>query len=122
MAMRVGDRRFAILEPARSSSGQRLYTEDDVERVSAVCRLVAEGLTLSAAVTRVRAGGNGALSAGESDTFLLRQVMETADQGIWVTNRGRTGFVNRKMAELMGCSVDELVMRPSLDFVDPQFL
>src|SRR3984957_534041 len=120
--LRAWERRFGILEPTRSPSGQRLYTEGDVERVSAVCRLVAEGLPLSPAVPRVRAGGNGALSAGESDTFLLRQVMETADQGIWVTDSGRTRYVNRKMAVLMACSVDELVMRPSLDFVDPEFL
>jgi PAS domain S-box-containing protein len=120
--LRAWERRFGILEPARSSSGQRLYTEADVERVSAVCRLVAEGLTLSAAVTRVRAGGNGALPDGESDSILLHQVMETADQGIWVTDSGRTRYVNRKMAELMGSSVDELVMRPALDFVDPDFL
>src|ERR1700722_18708146 len=119
MAMRVGDRRFAILEPARSSSGQRLYTEDDVERVSAVCRLVAEGLTLSAAVTRVRAGGNAALSAGESDGFLLRHVIETADQGIWVTDSGRTRYVNRRMSVLMGCAVEPLVMRPTLTSSNP---
>ena len=120
--LRAWERRFGILEPARSPSGQRLYTESDVERVLAVCRLVAEGLTLSAAVTRVRAGGNAALSAGESDAFLLRHVIETADQGIWVTDSGRTRYVNRKMADLMGCSVETLVMRPTLDFVDPEYM
>jgi len=120
--LRAWERRFGILDPARSPSGQRLYTEADVERVSAVCRLVAEGLTLSAAVSRVSSVGNGALSAGESDTFLVHQVMEAADQAIWVSHDGRTRYANRKMAELMGSSVDELIMRPVLDFVDPQLL
>src|SRR5258708_26370224 len=120
--LRAWERRFGILDPVRSPSGQRLYTEADVERVSAICRLVAEGLTLSAAISRVSSVGNGALSAGESDTFLVHKVIETVDQAIWVTHSGRTRYVNRKMAELMGCSVDELVMRPALDFVDTQFL
>jgi len=118
--LRVWERRFGILEPVRSASGQRLYTESDVERVAAVCRLVDEGLTLSAAVARVANAGTGALPSGEGEAFLLHQVVQAADQGIWVSHDGRTRYANRRMAELMGCSIDELVARPVLDFVDPE--
>ena len=120
--LRAWERRFGILRPIRSPSGQRLYTDADVERVAAVCRLVAEGLTLSSAVGRVADAGTGALSTGEGEAFLLHQVVQAADQGIWVSQEGRTRYANRRMAELMGCSIDELVARPVLDFIDPESL
>jgi PAS domain S-box-containing protein len=120
--LRAWERRFGILEPARSTSGQRLYTEADVERVSAVCRLVAEGLTLSAAVGRIASAGTGAMSTGEGEAFLLHQVMQVADQGIWVTQDGHTRYGNRRMAELMRCSIDELMTRSVFSFVDPELL
>jgi PAS domain S-box-containing protein len=118
--LRAWEQRFGLLEPERSPSGQRLYAEADVERVAAVSRLVAEGLTLSAAVNRVVAAGTGALSGGEGEAFLLQQVMQAADQGIWVSREGTTRYANRRMAELMGCSIDELMVRSVLDFVPPE--
>src|ERR1700731_2562681 len=51
--LRAWESRFKFLQPQRSPSGQRLYVETDVERVDAVLRLVAEGLTLPAAIGRV---------------------------------------------------------------------
>jgi PAS domain S-box-containing protein len=116
--LRAWERRFGVLEPIRSPSGQRLYTEADVDRVAAICRLVAEGLTLSAAVGRIANAGTGALPTGEDEAFLLHQVMQAADQGIWVSQDGRTRYANRRMAELMGCSIDELLARPVLEFID----
>jgi PAS domain S-box-containing protein len=116
--LRAWERRFGFLHPNRSPSGQRVYTEADVERVNAVSRLVAEGLTLSAAVTRIANAGTGALSTGEAEAYLLHQVMQAADQGIWVSSDGRTRYANRKMAEMMRCSIDELLARPVLDFHD----
>jgi PAS domain S-box-containing protein len=120
--LRAWERRFGLLNPERSESGQRLYTEQDVERVVAVSRLVAEGLTVSSAARRVAAAGTGALAAGEgeADAFLLQQVVQAADQGIWVARDGQTRYANRRMAELLGCSIDELMVRPALDFVDPR--
>src|SRR3981081_803692 len=104
--LRAWERRFGILEPVRSPRGQRLYTEADLERVEAVCRLVDEGLTLSAAVGRIANAGTGALPTGVGEAFLLHQVVQAADQGIWVSQDDRTRYVNRRMAELMGCSID----------------
>jgi PAS domain S-box-containing protein len=121
--LRAWERRFGLLDPQRSPSGQRIYTEADVDRVNAVCRLVAEGLTLAAAVSRVSSVGSGALSTGETEAFLLHQVMQAADQAIWVSQDGRTRYANRRMAELMRCSIDDLVARPVLDFfIDPASL
>jgi PAS domain S-box-containing protein len=118
--LRAWERRFGFPDPERSPSGQRVYTETDIERVNAVSRLVAEGLTLSAAMTRVAGAGTVAPSGGEAEAFLLHQVMQAADQGIWVSQDGRTRYVNRRMAEMMRCSIEELLERPVLDFYDPE--
>lgn len=117
--LRAWERRFQFLEPQRSEAGHRLYNDADVERVNAVVRLVAEGLTLSAAITRVASVGASALPAGEAETLLYSQILQAASQGIWVIFDGRTRFANRRMAELMRCSVDELVTMPIHDIFDP---
>ncbi len=44
--------------------------------------------------------------------------MQAADQAIWVSQDGRTRYANRRMAELMRCSIDDLVARPVLDFME----
>jgi PAS domain S-box-containing protein len=118
-ALRAWERRFGLLDPSRTSGRQRLYTEDDLERVCAVRRLAAEGLSLSAAVARVSTVGMGALP-NEAEALLLRQIVQAANDGIWVSRDGATRFVNGRMAELLRCSVDELLMRPVLDFVAPE--
>jgi PAS domain S-box-containing protein len=117
--LRAWERRFGFLSPLRSESGQRQYTEGDVERVATVCRLVADGMTLSAAIGRVVSAGSTASTAGQDEVFFLRQVLHAAEQGIWVMHEDRTRYANRRMAELLGCSIDELLDRPVSDFVDP---
>jgi PAS domain S-box-containing protein len=114
--LRAWERRFDFLEPVRSPAGHRLYCDDDVERVEAVVRLVTDGLTLPAAVARVSNLGTGALPGGEGEEFFFGQILQVASQGVWVSRHGRTRYVNSKMAELMGCSVAEMLTRPVLDF------
>ena len=114
--LRAWEHRFGFPVPTRSSTGQRLYAEADVEAVEAVLRLVSGGLTLPAAITRVASGGPGALPEGEGEALLLGQVLQAADQGVWVSKDGRTRYANRRMADMMGYSVDELVAIPVLDF------
>jgi PAS domain S-box-containing protein len=117
--LRAWEGRFRFLEPRRSPAGHRLYEDADVERVNAVHRLVAEGLTLAAAVTRVASVGSAALPAGEAEALLYGQILQAAGQGIWVIHDGRTRYANRRMAELMGYSVEELVALPVLDIFEP---
>jgi PAS domain S-box-containing protein len=120
--LRAWERRFNLLVPDRSSGRQRLYSEEDLRRVSAVRRLVAEGLTLPAAVARVSTAGSDASPIGEAEAMVLHQILQAADDGIWVSREGRTRFVNRKMAELMRCSIDELLARSVTDFIEPESL
>jgi PAS domain S-box-containing protein len=120
--LRAWEQRFAVLRPERTEGGQRLYSEMDVDRINAVNRLVAEGLTLASATVRVATVGSGALASGEGEALLLHQVVQNVDQGIWVSANGRTRYVNRKMAAIVGCSIDELMTRPATDFIDPKDL
>jgi PAS domain S-box-containing protein len=118
--LRAWESRFGFLEPERSPAGHRLYAEADVERVDAVVRLVGEGLTLAAAIARVASFGTGSLPEGEAEALLYGQILHVAHQGLWVSKDGRTRYANRRMAEIMGCSVDELYATPVLDFFDPE--
>ena len=120
--LRSWERRFSFLEPQRSPAGHRLYGEADIERVEAVLRLASEGLTLPTAVARVSSMGTGALPGGEGEELFFGQILQVASQGVWVSRSGRTRYVNPKMAELMGCTVDDLLTRPVLDFHQPEEL
>ncbi|MEY2434085.1 MAG: hypothetical protein QOC92_3810 [Acidimicrobiaceae bacterium] len=120
--LRAWERRFRFLEPQRSPAGHRLYAETDVEGVDAVLRLVAEGLTLAAAITRVASVGAGSLPEGEAEALLYSQILQAADQGLWVAKDGRTRYANRRMAEIMASSVAELAATPVLEFFHPEDL
>jgi PAS domain S-box-containing protein len=138
MAMRVGDlarrtgvgvstlraweNRYSFLKPVRSPAGHRLYDEADVERVHAVLRLVGEGLTLGGAITRVASTGAGAQPPREAEALLYAQILQAVGQGVWVIGHVQTRFVNRRMAEIMGCSVEELLALPVLSIFNPDQL
>ena len=50
-----------------------------------------------------------------------RDIVETATEGIWAIDaQARTSFVNPKMAQMLGYSVDEMAGRPLTDFMDAQ--
>jgi PAS domain S-box-containing protein len=120
--LRAWERRYHFLEPQRSPAGQRIYVEADVQRVDAVLRLVAEGLTLSSAVTRVASVGQGSRPEGEAETLLFNQILQAAGQGLWVVLNGRTRYANKRMADLMGYSVEELLAIPVFELFDPHGL
>ena len=48
-----------------------------------------------------------------------RLIVQTAAEGIWMTDAdGKTTFVNPKMAHMLGYTVQEMLNRPLLDFMD----
>ena len=48
-----------------------------------------------------------------------RLIVQTAAEGIWMTNSsGQTTFVNPKMAHMLGYTVQDMLGRPLLDFMD----
>lgn len=59
-----------------------------------------------------------ALAASEAR---YRSILDTAQEGIWVTDRsGRTIFANPRMAEILGTEVAALEAGALLEFVDPE--
>lgn len=52
--LRVWERRYGVVDPARSPGGYRLYSDDDVARLRTMAGLVAEGAPASVAARTVR--------------------------------------------------------------------
>ncbi|MCL5743608.1 MAG: PAS domain S-box protein, partial [Acidobacteria bacterium] len=50
-----------------------------------------------------------------------RRIVETAYEGIWMADENDvTTFVNREMARMLGCEVEEMIGRPMMDFMRDQ--
>lgn len=48
-----------------------------------------------------------------------RQIVDTANEGIWmVDDNSKITFVNRRMAEMLGYSLEDMIGRPTNDFID----
>jgi PAS domain S-box-containing protein len=117
--LRAWERRFGFLAPGRTASGQREYVEDDVERVNAVVRLVNDGLTVASAIRRVADAGGWVAAEAEGGIHRFAQILDAADQPIWVLHQRRTWYVNQAMATLFGRTVDEFQRLGVLDVLDP---
>ena len=52
-----------------------------------------------------------------------RQIIETAQEGVWMIDaRNKTTFVNPKMAEMLGYTVDEMTGVAMTDFMDDEWI
>lgn len=52
---------------------------------------------------------------------LYRRIVETAQEGIWIIDaEDKTAFVNQKMAEMLGYTVEEMIGVPLFSFVDEE--
>ena len=69
---------------------------------------------------RERAVAEEALRISE---LKYRRIVETAREGIWVidANNTRTTYVNRRMAEMLGASIGDVLAAPVSDFVDDEW-
>ena len=68
---------------------------------------------------RARQRAEEALGASEAR---LRQIVEAANEGIWVLDgERRTTFANRRMGELLGVTVADLMSRTALDFLPEEW-
>jgi MerR family transcriptional regulator, light-induced transcriptional regulator len=52
--LRAWERRYGLVAPDRTTSGYRLYTDEDVAMLSRIKALVDDGLTIGEAISRVR--------------------------------------------------------------------
>jgi MerR family transcriptional regulator, light-induced transcriptional regulator len=61
--LRAWERRYGLLEPTRTEGGLRLYSDDDLERVLAMQRHLADGIAAAEAAAIVARGGAAAATA-----------------------------------------------------------
>ncbi len=48
-----------------------------------------------------------------------RRIVETTNEGIWIAQPdGKTIFVNQRMAEMLGCTREEMIGRTGLEFLE----
>ncbi|MFM0167942.1 MerR family transcriptional regulator [Paraburkholderia sediminicola] len=78
--LRIWERRYGVVGPAKTASGQRLYTEDDVKRLSLIKLLVSRGHAIGAIARLDReqlqflAARSGRESGGAADIPLVESV------------------------------------------------
>jgi PAS domain S-box-containing protein len=76
------------------------------------------GLAMVTDITEKRAA-EAALRKSE-DRY--RQIVETTDEGVWLINRhGVTTFVNQRMADMLGYTVDEMLGKQVFRFTDREW-
>jgi PAS domain S-box-containing protein len=84
----------------------------EIDRLASVFDEMAETLAQREAGRRET---EKALSESEER---FRLIIETSNEGIWVRDRDdKTTFVNRVMAEMIGCVPDEILGKPFTDFI-----
>jgi diguanylate cyclase (GGDEF)-like protein/PAS domain S-box-containing protein len=73
----------------------------------------------SAAIHRDISTARRAAEALRASEERYRRIVETAYEGIWVIDaQNMTTFVNPRLAEMLGWTVEEMVGRPLFDFLD----
>ena len=81
--IRAWERRYGLIEPARSAGGFRLYSPADEERLHAMRALIAEGVAAAEAATQARSGGGAAVPSVRSpdaEADRLRAALEAYDE------------------------------------------
>lgn len=78
---------------------------DDTKKKPKQHALTADGLQINAEATRISAEQ-------------YKQIVETAYEGIWVTDpETRTTFVNKQMADIFGYTIEEMIGQPLSTFL-----
>ncbi len=68
-------------------------------------------------INRRRAAEEALASSEEK----YRRIIETSEEGVWIIDgSGRTTFVNKKMAEMLGATIGEMTGRHLFDFMDTE--
>jgi DNA-binding transcriptional MerR regulator len=78
--LRAWERRYGLLTPTRSAGGLRLYSLDDLERVRAMRRHIADGVAAAEAAGLARAGGDEQPPAALDPAAARAQLAEAVDR------------------------------------------
>jgi PAS domain-containing protein len=84
-------------------------------------QLVSELAVLRQKVSELEASETGRGLAGDMPGLgegWYRRIIDAAYEGVWVIDtEGKTEYVNRRMAEMLGCTTEEMIGRSAFDFV-----
>lgn len=94
-AIRAWERRYGAVDPRRSEAGQRVYSEQDVERLGLLAALVGNGHSISAVA---------ALDTEALEALVEEALRPTPDH----RGDGAAGLVERAIAMVEGLRPDEL--------------
>jgi PAS domain S-box-containing protein len=84
-------------------------------------QLVSELVTLRQRVSELEASVIGSGPGGEvpgQDEGWYRRIIDAAYEGVWVIDtEGKTEYANQRMAEMLGCTTEEMLGRSAFEFV-----
>ncbi|MBA3474441.1 MAG: PAS domain S-box protein [Rubrobacter sp.] len=84
-------------------------------------QLVSELAALRQKVSELEASETGRGGAGDTPGLSegwYRRIIDAAYEGVWVIDtEGKTEYANRRMAEMLGCTTEEMIGRSAFDFV-----
>ena len=115
--LRIWERRYGVVGPAKTASGQRLYTEDDVRRLSLIKLLVSRGHAIGAIARLDReqlqflAARSGRESGGATDMPFA----ESADLRLALVGGNLAQRLEASGVDLRPYGVNELVTFADLD-------
>jgi PAS domain S-box-containing protein len=90
----------------------RIWTDEEARTFQEISRRLADGVTSWLTIQEL-----------EKRESQYRRIVDTANEGIWELDRqGVTGFVNERMARMLGYSMKEIIGRPATDFMHAQEL
>lgn len=99
--LRIWERRYGVIGPAKTASGQRLYTEDDVRRLTLIKLLVSRGHAIGA-IARLDREQLQFLAARNA-----REAGVQLDAGLTASMEIRLGLLGGNLAQrLQGSGVD----------------
>lgn len=125
--LRTWERRYGIPSPRRTSGRQRVYSEDDVQRILAIGQLLERGWTVAGAASSV---ANSVLPAAGADSSrpvrpplsagaLAQLLHEVADAVVVVDLDGSITFWNAAAEQLFGWRAEDVIGRPIVAVVVP---
>jgi PAS domain S-box-containing protein len=107
-----------------------LFPEDDLALLNLLTQQSAVFLENSLLVDELRVHSGEMESRVDARTRELREsqeqyrrIVETAQEGIWLTDaKFRTTFVNKKMAEMLATTIEDMLTLPPESFLDKEWL
>ncbi|MEJ2397524.1 MAG: MerR family transcriptional regulator [Gammaproteobacteria bacterium] len=82
VTLRAWERRYGLLQPTRTESGHRLYTEEDIERIRLILQLLDEGIAISRVKAALQLAAEREEAASDTDVQPWQLYQQTMLRGI----------------------------------------